>query len=651
MTVTTSVPERGALQGVRLWPAVLLVAMAVLALLFPAGAFTVDEAIYVEMARAMADTGSFAIAGNGGVEGGPTLLRRFTHDVGGLAMPQYPSGYAIVAAPFYALFGLNGLILLNVLSAAACLWLTHRIGRQLYGDDRIAVTAAVLFGAATFMSTYAFGIWPHMLTLALLLAGVERILTGLDRDRLIWIASGGLFLSIALTIRVDAILAILAVFIWLRLFAAPARRSVALVFCAGLLPGLLVACLINQAKFDVFLPFAYGPAGQDGHSDPYLPYLGAVGVALLGLFVLDVSRPWAQAALEHVRRLPVVLALGAIALVGIALIGPVRELVINTGILLFDLQQIDPGRSSDVMTYDEGGLKTFWGLNKTALFQSVPFAVLGLFALEQFWRGQHVRAHALGLGILAAYALFYGLDQWHGGFSFTMRYFIPILPFLALMSACLLCDLAGEGRILSRELRMGLFAGAGLGLCAALLAMRLPSLSGVMNYYVPVAVAAGLFAAMLIWRVQGARAAASTLTVAGIAIGVSAMLALQDLSQLTGRMSGQSSISARYAETVPRGALLATHSERWMVRASGEGAHVVNPRGHGDVEAAASAFLAAGRCVFAHGEAARDRLDPTGAVAWQAVPQGPEDEMMGPLYVPVQQAGQCVSGQHDLPKG
>lgn len=644
MTVTTSVPERGTLQGVRYWPVALLATMAVLALLFPAGAFTVDEAIYVEMARAMADSGSFAIAGNGGVDGGPTLLRRFTHDVGGLAMPQYPSGYAVIAAPFYALFGLNGLILLNALSAAACIWLTHRIGRQLYRDDRIVGTAAVLFGAATFMSTYAFGIWPHMLTLALLLGGIERILTGLDRDRLIWIASGGLLLSLALTIRVDAVLAILAVFIWLRLFAAPSRRSVALVFCAGLLPGLLAASLINQAKFDVFLPFAYGPAGQDGHSDPYLPYLGLVGLALLGLFALDVSRPWAQAALEQVRRLPVILTLGAIGLVGVAVIAPIRDLIINTGILLFDLQQIDPSRSSDVMTYDEGGLKTFWGLNKTALFQSVPFAMLGLFALEQFWRGRRVTAHALGLGILAAYALFYGLDQWHGGFSFTMRYFIPVLPFLALMSASVLCDLAGADRILSRELRLGLFAGAGLGLFAALLAIRLPSLSGLMNYYVPLAVAAGLFAAMLIWRAQGERAAASTMSVAGIAIGLSAMLALQDLSQLTGRINGQVPISARYAEAVPSGALLATHAERWMVKASAEGAHVVNPRGHGDVEAAASAFVAAGRCVFAHGEVARDRLDPAGAMVWQAVPQGPEDEMMGPLYLPAEQAEQCPKG-------
>ena len=382
MSVTTYPMGRSALQLDRIWLPVLFLLLSAVALIFPAGAFTVDEAIYVEMARAMAETGSFAIAGTGGVEDGPALLRRFTHDVGGLAMPQYPSGYAIVAAPFYMALGLNGLILLNALSAGVCVWLTRRLGRLLYGDDKVAVTAAVLFAGATFMTTYAFGIWPHMLTLAVLLGGIERVVTGLERERMAWVAVGAGLFGIAVTLRVDAILAILAVFVWLRLFAAPDRRSVALIYCAGLLPGLLGASLINQAKFDLFLPIAYGPAGQDNHADPYLPYIGVALFALLAVSFLNVRQHWAQALIARVTQPPVSLALAGLGVIAIVLVAPLRDWVGNTGVLLFDLQQIDVTRSSDVMTYGAGGLKSFWGLNKTALFQSVPFAIMALFMLE-----------------------------------------------------------------------------------------------------------------------------------------------------------------------------------------------------------------------------------------------------------------------------
>lgn len=625
----------------RFWLPLLLLAVSAAALLFPAGAFTVDEAIYIEMARAMAEQGSFAIAGNGGVDGAPALLRRFTHDVGGLAMPQYPSGYALFAAPFYAAFGLNGLILMNALSAGLAIWLTLRIGQLLYRDGAVAVMAAALLGGATFISTYAFGIWPHMLSLALLLGGIERILTGLGRERAGWVAAGGLLMALALTVRVDAILAILAVFIWLRLFAAPSRRSVAAIFVAGLIPGLLLASVINQAKFGAFLPVAYGPLGEDRHAEPYLPYLGAAALVLVCVSAIDVSRPWAQGLITRARRPRVSLVLGAAALIAIAAIAPLRDWVVNTGILLFDLQQIDPTRSKDTMSYDAAGLMTFWGLHKTALFQSVPFAMLAVVSLFQLWQGRHVRAHALGLGVFAAYALFYGLNQWHGGYSYTMRYFIPALPALALLSAAGLRELAGEAFAFSRRNRLALGIGAALGGALMALAPRLPGQTALLDYYVPLAVAAALGLILVTWRVRPRDTRVPALATAAAAIGLSGVLALQDLSQLAGKMAGQAPIAARYDAALPADALLVTYAEPWMVRASLNGTHVVNPRGKVELEAAGRAFLAGGRCVFAHGEMARDALDPQQRLAWKSFEQGPEDTLMGPLFVTAAQPGTC----------
>jgi hypothetical protein len=103
----------------------------------PAGLFTDDEIIYVAMIDRFATAGSFVIE-NGYDFNQAESLRLVTMRAGphGL-VSQYPSGFAVIAAPFYLLGGLQG----------------------------------VIFGLATFAVDYAFAIWPHA-TSNLFVAGV-----------------------------------------------------------------------------------------------------------------------------------------------------------------------------------------------------------------------------------------------------------------------------------------------------------------------------------------------------------------------------------------------------------------------------------------------------------------------------------------------
>jgi len=632
MTSISSTGDRRLARFGPAWPALLLLAVVALALLFPSGVFTIDEAIYLEMARAMAETGSLSLAGNGGVDDAPALLRRFTHDVGGQAMPQYPSGYALIAAPFYAAFGLNGLILLNALSACAAVLLTRRLAWLLYGDETVAWLAAGLLAGATFVSTYAFGVWPHMLHLALLLSGIERVVSGLWSTQSVMVAAGGVFLGLAVSVRVDAILAILAVLAWLRLFGAPSRRSVAVVFLAGLVPGLLLASGLNLLKFGVFLPVAYAPAGETTLAARYLPHMAVASISLAVLMLVDVSRDWARKLARRATTYPASLILGGLALLLVIAVAPLRSWVFNTGVLVFDLQLVDPNLHSDGMSYDALGLKTFGGLNKAALVQSVPFVVLSIIALAEVWKGRCLKAHTLCFAMVAAFTLFYGLNQWHGGLSYNMRYFIPCLPMLAILSAVGLRRLAGNGRVFSEPVSRALLVGVGLGLAMVALSPRLPDYAALMAYYLPLAVAMVLAGLVCAWLWRPGRSGAPAMAAGGIAIGLSAILSLQDCGQLTRTVASQDAFAARYDASIPSGALVVTYSERWMFDASAGGAHIVNPRGKVELDAVSSAFISAGRCVIAHGDVARAELDPGSSLSWRAIEQGPEDEILGPLY-------------------
>ncbi len=196
------------------------------------------------MARSVAENAALHIGANGGVDGAPALTKALTKAKDGLVYPQYPSGYALLAAPFYKAFGVHGLMLVNALSFAACMFLTFRLAERFY-NARVAAYAAAIFALATFAPTYAFAIWPHMIALLFWLAGFYLAVAAADapnrKSRYLRLLFAGLAIGAGINIRIDVFLAAIAIFLWLRAFARPDDRLAPLALIVGAVPGLLLA--------------------------------------------------------------------------------------------------------------------------------------------------------------------------------------------------------------------------------------------------------------------------------------------------------------------------------------------------------------------------------------------------------------------------
>ena len=180
------------------------------------GAFTIDEVVYQLMAESMAGHGRFTVSNGDDVLVSEVFGFGFMPLHAGAYTPQYPAGYALIAAPFYATFWVKGLTLLNGLSALAAVLLTHRIALRLHDDRAIAGLSAAILALATFLPNYAFAIWPHALSLAIICGAalLAVMASQAERRHRVLLASSGLLIGLAITVRADAILPAPALFIW-----------------------------------------------------------------------------------------------------------------------------------------------------------------------------------------------------------------------------------------------------------------------------------------------------------------------------------------------------------------------------------------------------------------------------------------------------
>jgi hypothetical protein len=370
----------------------LAAALIVAAFLTPPAAFSIDDVIYIDMARAMAERGSLDITDQNIPAGAPALTKSagIVHLIDGRAVPQYPAGYGLIAAPFFGLFGVSGLILMNALAGALSLWLTYKIAFRLYRDDRIAANAALILGACTLFAGYVLAIWPHMTALACLLGGAYFALeTSIEtgRRRMMAALAGGFIFGFGVFFRVDALVPFAAVFFWLRLFALPSSRAPALLFLAGAAPCFLLAAYFNFEKFGAFLPVTYGP-NMSGNSSlgAYGPLAVAGLAAMAASLVLDTSHKFIQSVLGCSMRVKLI-ALTGVMLAGLVLAGDViGRLLHSLYFLTVDIQAYDAASPQTGLGRDEFGYWSFWGLPKKALLQSLPFAALALLPALAFCR-------------------------------------------------------------------------------------------------------------------------------------------------------------------------------------------------------------------------------------------------------------------------
>ncbi len=583
------------------WTAFSLLLVAA-ALYLPAAPFTVDELFYAQMAAAMAEEGRLAftqmhLAGVDSVDFG---VGQAVAD--GRIAPQYPAGYSLIAAPFYAAFGVNGLVALNALATLAAISLVYRIALRLAHEDQDAAQiSAVLFAAGSMAVSYALAIWPHMLATAIILFALDQVLRSEGRAARPLIVAG-LALGVACAVRVDAVLAVVAILVWLRAFIGGANRLASVCFVAALIPGLLLSAGANAAKFGVFHPFSYNAADGGASIAAYGPlaYLAPLGLA--AIMAVD-CRPLATRVFDRARRVGSRqwLIIGGAAFLLAMAMPPARELLRNYAILLIDLQLHPYQGGIDGVERDPSGVILFWGVYKKALVESMPFAVLALAGLPAFFTGEGRRGEGLLWLVIGAFVSFYALSRWHGGLSLNLRYFLPVAAPLSILAAFQLRALSAEGAP-----RKAVLYAAGVGILVFVLAF-FESLApgparGVWEIY-PALGVAGLLAAMLVWR--GLRPSPENKRLAHLAAIVACVAGvMMNMGDLVRDRLIRGFIHAdavAFAEALPSDALVLSTDPVRFLAAMERGVSLVYPGLDDDAAVAAAVvkFHAAGRCVYA----------------------------------------------------
>ncbi|MEM8770217.1 MAG: hypothetical protein AAGD92_01085 [Pseudomonadota bacterium] len=613
-TTTGSFSQRLGLSALQLWIGAACIIACIGAAIFPPGAFSIDEAIYIDMAEAMAERGALDITTPNQPEGAPVLVKSpdFVKVVDARAVPQYPSLYAFIAVPFFLAFGINGLVLLNALAGIGCAAMTGAVASRLGADHLTVRWSIILFAAASIFASYVFAIWPHSLALVFVLGGALLCLTAAGARtqaprQTAFLA--GLIFGLGVGVRIDVIVSAAAAFFWLRLFARPNDRVTALALLAGLLPALSLIAFINQAKFGVFNPFTYGPSSGGGVDISSYKTAGAALVAVLAIaLMIDTSSPGARRLIARTLRVRAPILVASIAGILCAVWFAFPKLPYGLYLLLVDMQAYSGGPRPG-LERTPFGYWDFWGLPKKALLQSMAYLPLAVFPLVAFFKGRNVTPTAFLLLFAAAPIVFFAHKAWHGGMSYNMRYYLSATPFLTILAAEGLRRfqpiIAAQKSLLLKAIGAGVFLAL---VCYALIGDSAPALQTPFQLYPQLTLAFIILCAAcrLLMGRNSSRMETLTAAVALAAIGYSVVLSVFDLGGYVTRRAIHTSYATAYAEMTKPGDLIFTQYDELLTSASLNGAIVARADGPTQNEnmRAIAMYHSEGRCVYAHTQAA-----------------------------------------------
>jgi hypothetical protein len=416
----------------------------------PAGFLNTDEFVYAAMTQRLVEAGSLFFS-NGYQETPSEALKLLflTPGAQGLA-PQYPAGYAFLAAPFFMLGGVRGMIFLNTVGALGLIWVTYRFAKILFEDENLALNTALILGLATYICDYAFVVMPQIIASLMIVSAAYFAAASQRPDARAGVhaALAGLCIGVGVNIRVDVIMIAPLLMAWLiGASPAPLRRICAL--GAGMVPGLAAASWLNYLKFGALSPITYGRVqaanGADfttiaGHQQ-LLPIL-ILGVLVTAAFgfgrVRELFLGWRGFAIMG-------LGLAAMMLAPISS-GITLRVLKGLYVLLVNLQSYDfINRYSGHGFVSQEGWLLFAGGVKKALFDSLPYAGFLVLPFTRVFQSQDRAAHVLLFLVPFAWFSFFAINQWHGGQSNNMRYFAPMLPFLAVLAAAAWKQMAEMG--------------------------------------------------------------------------------------------------------------------------------------------------------------------------------------------------------------
>ncbi len=522
------------------------------------GVFTIDEVIYLFAADSFRLTGSLSLDNGWNLAASRDLrwTDLLTLGPNGLTS-QYPVGSAVVWAPLISLLGVKGAIYLNTLATVLAVFAVHALAMQSLQDRAAARFAALLFLFGTFALEYAFGYWPHAISVLTVTASLLYLMKALESEgRAFHLAAiAGLILGVGLLFRLDTVLCLPA-FAAIALLFAARPFAVACGGVIGTLPAFAILALTNFEKFGSYNPLSYGGKSGTTNLAGYLPFMLLLVAGFLALLAWRFRRP--------ANPRPWLVALAALAALAVIALPPLRNIALQWASgafdLLIDSRGIEPGRG-DVQRLADG-TTAFWGLPKKAMAQSLPWlGILVLLFSPTAWK-KSPRTFAIFLLFAAIFTFPFLIRSWHGGLSLNMRYFLPLTPLLSVMGAALILDL---GKEFSNAKRLLLWSGIFGFLVSALWTILLPSsIAGahqILSLYLFAFLAVLAFAAIFAKQAL----ARPLFLVSGLAIGISVFNTLTDTALAQLRREGRGVLvdfDSRYDgkvliyETMLRSALL-----------------------------------------------------------------------------------------------
>jgi hypothetical protein len=164
--------------------------------------------------------------------------RQVALGLGGEWYPKHPVLMPVLSVPFYAMFGVTGFLLFNLLVLGSLGVVLRELCRRHVSGGLASLSALAVLGG-TFLRAYVYNYSPDLFSALLLLGGVLLILR--DRPR-----AGGALLGLAVTAKITNLFSLLLVlaFLWFR----PGRRQ-ALHAAATALPFLVLLAVLNAAMF------------------------------------------------------------------------------------------------------------------------------------------------------------------------------------------------------------------------------------------------------------------------------------------------------------------------------------------------------------------------------------------------------------------
>jgi hypothetical protein len=403
------------------------------------GPLLVDEAIYHWMAKSFSDSGKLDVWNGYEEIPSPELRHRYIRARGDKLFPQYPSLFAVLAFPFYRVFGFFGLFVMNALAFAGVVMLSFLVARKLFHDLDLALNSCLILILATFAWEYSQAAWPHAFGLLFVMGafslGMEAYCAPHRATAMVMAAACGAIGAIGLGMRLDGILVFPALILPF-LFASPWRPLEALMVGAASIPALLPMAVINHIKFGVIDPFSYGEGPGVQVISPWPVAAAAAVVMVVWAGTRQVCR---QALGRHY--LMVLVATAGAVLLAFLLFTPagleIHRTISDAYICVVDVRALP----ADVViaARTSGGGVIYVGAHKKALLQSMPYVVLLLIPLLRMTKpDKDFSALAVlfltPLAVIGFYAYSFPFHDM-GGLCLNTRYFLPMLPFVAILCA------------------------------------------------------------------------------------------------------------------------------------------------------------------------------------------------------------------------